>query len=130
DVLKLNLAPLGEQMDFAFGRVHYYFQYTIDGVLRTVAMVEILADPDNDLFSRSKGACMAGRLAGDEGFCVVEHRQIVSVISLQPTMTSWGPEWEGMHFVCEKMGLDVVRFDLDEPDDDDDPYDDEPEYVD
>lgn len=124
--------------DIAFARVHYYFQGTISGCIRTLAMVEMLGNPNTELYRDSYGAVMTAEPLGADDMRVLDYSMILSTIALPPFPESCGEDWKDHFFIGEKMGLDVAWFDggkhLPEDEDDDyenqDGFEDEPEYID
>jgi len=75
---------------------------------RTLALVSKYSSPDAELLEESFGTLWAFKkqILGEEVLAVIDVKDIVSVICVTPLPG----RTDGMHFLCEKPGLDVAQM--------------------
>ena len=75
---------------------------------RTLALVSKYSSPDPELFEESFGTLWAFKkqMPGEEALTVIDVKDISSVVCIAPLLRGT----DGMHFLCEKPGLDVAQM--------------------
>ena len=91
-----------------FAEVQYYFQMIVKKVTRTLALVSKYPSPDAELLEESFSTLWAFKkqILDNEVLTVIDVKDIVSVICVAPLPG----RTDGMHFLCEKPGLDVAQM--------------------
>lgn len=80
----------------------------VKGETRTLAVVSKYSSPDPELFEESFGTLWAFKkqMPGEEVLTVIDVKDISSVVCIAPLPRGT----DGMHFLCEKPGLDVAQM--------------------
>jgi len=73
------------------------------------AVVSIYGPPDADMLTKSSHALWAAAYMGDTNLHVIEVKDIVSVVSMQPLPQRPGDP-DNLWFVIEKSGLDDTEL--------------------
>ncbi|KAF6756207.1 hypothetical protein DFP72DRAFT_810860 [Ephemerocybe angulata] len=89
----------------SFGEVMYYFQLTIRGVERNLAMISMGSDPDEELWKLSFNVLWVTKVTTGQNLAVCDIKDIASVVALLPFK-----ERPGFSYVFEEFGCDVSHL--------------------
>jgi hypothetical protein len=78
-------------------------------------MVSVFGDPDAEILTQSSRALWVCEYRGDDALEVIPAKWISSCVAMPPM----NKPPDNLHYVCEKMGLDVASIGGVEEDDDD-----------
>ena len=88
-----------------YGEVQFFFQATIHDHTRTLALVSNYSLPDLDLLRQSYETLWTCRYQGTDDLCVVDVKNIHSVVAIMPF-----PFERDKVFVGKKIGLEVAAL--------------------
>ncbi|KAJ7741150.1 hypothetical protein DFH07DRAFT_751153 [Mycena maculata] len=91
--------------DILYAEVQFFFQAAIQKTNEehTLALVSVYSAPDPELLQESFQTVAQCEYCGEESLEIINITQIQSGVAMIPI----GEEEEGMHFVGEKLGLDI-----------------------
>ena len=98
--------------EIQFGEVQFYFlDPHEDGTFSSYAVVSVYGPPNADILAQSSHVLWAAAYTGDTNLHVVETRDIISVVSMQPLPRKPTDSLaENLWFVVEKSGLDDTEL--------------------
>lgn len=73
------------------------------------AVVSVYGPPDAEMLTKSSHVLWAAAYVGDTNLCVIEVKDIISVVSMQPLPQKPGDS-DDLWFVVEKAGLDDIEL--------------------
>jgi len=108
--LFLNYGQFKLVNEIQFGEVQFYFlDEADDGHKSSYAVVSVYGPPNMDLLVQSSHVLWAAAYTGDTNLHVVNTRDIISVVSMQP-LPRKPDDPEDWWFVVEKSGLDDTEL--------------------
>ncbi|KAJ7136449.1 hypothetical protein C8R43DRAFT_893888, partial [Mycena crocata] len=99
-----NLKFNSEDSDVLYGEVQFFFQATVKGTERNLALISVYSPPNAALLKKSFETVAECDYFGEDNLQVIEVAQIQAGIAMIPI------GGDGTYFVGEKLGLEIASM--------------------
>ncbi|KAK6966427.1 hypothetical protein R3P38DRAFT_2590971 [Favolaschia claudopus] len=99
--VKVRIASFIQDDSTLYAEVQFFFQATINGQVKTLALISVYSPPNPDLLAKSFQTVAECDYFGDDNLQVIQVPQIRAGVVMIPI------EETGKYFVAEKLGLDI-----------------------